>query len=327
MICGLSAGGLILTYRCNAACRHCLYKSSPRRDGAYMNPETLRGMLRKAASLGCRSFHLGGGEPFLDFDGLLAVVEVMAEEGIAVDYLETNAGWFEEAPEARRRIRELAAAGVGTVMVSLCPFHVEFVPLAKAEGVISACRDAGTGCFVWQEQYRRELSRLDPQRVHGPSELREAFGEDYVLGAAERFGLTLNGRALRTFAPALRKKSVEEILQENPGGCGELLRTGHFHLDPSGAYVPPGCVGFVLRVDDLGAPLNEEAYRRFLTAARDGIAGLLGLAADEAGFAPDAEGYVSKCHLCEDIRRALVAAAGESGAIPDLGPAEFYAMA
>jgi hypothetical protein len=43
------------------------------------------------------------------------------------------------------------------------------------------------------------------------------------------------------------------------------------------------------------------------------------------GYREREEGYLSKCHLCADIRRHLVHAATEAGeSFSELAPAEFY---
>jgi len=73
--------------------------------------------------------HIGGGEPFLRFRELLETVRVFRDEGIQLDYLETNASWFTEKASAIEKLSRLAEAGCDTVMVSICPFHVEFIPL------------------------------------------------------------------------------------------------------------------------------------------------------------------------------------------------------
>ncbi len=67
-----------LTDRCNAACRHCLFASSPR-GGRDLPAETVLGLARQAADLGARVFALTGGEPGVHpglptiVDGLLAL--------------------------------------------------------------------------------------------------------------------------------------------------------------------------------------------------------------------------------------------------------------
>ncbi|MGD8504018.1 MAG: radical SAM protein, partial [Syntrophobacterales bacterium] len=94
MIKRLSSGGVITNYYCTSACGHCLYGCSPRWKKDYIDRETLGKILQKIKSLGCNSIHVGGGEPFLNPDGLKMVVEVVRSHGVHLEYVETNSSWF-----------------------------------------------------------------------------------------------------------------------------------------------------------------------------------------------------------------------------------------
>jgi hypothetical protein len=331
MIRQLSSGGIITNYTCSAACAHCLYKSSPTRDPGYITSTLLSAMLRKAASLGCRSFHIGGGESFLDVEGLLATIRTIREEQATIDYLETNAFWYSTDSAARRLLERIQKAGCDTLMISVCPFHIEYVPLMHVEGVRRACEDVGMRYFLWQEQYLSELARLDKQTTHTFGELAAVFGDDYLPKAAARYGLRLNGRALRTLQPYLRRRPAERVVAEaiaaesatGGGGCPELRSVSHFHLDLYGNYIPPGCVGLVLDYRLLGSDIPE-THQVLRLLDRQGIGGLLDLARREYGFNTDPAGYSSKCELCLAIREYLVLHQGGTTGHPGLGPEDFY---
>ena len=83
-----SSGGVITNYHCISRCGHCLYNSSPRRDKAYLEPDLADTIFRQIAAHGCRSVHIGGGEPFLDPDGLIRVASAAREVGMGIDYEE-----------------------------------------------------------------------------------------------------------------------------------------------------------------------------------------------------------------------------------------------
>ncbi len=55
---------LHLTDRCNMACKHCLFATTPG-TGTQLPTETVLHRLRQALDMGCRVFALTGGEPFL----------------------------------------------------------------------------------------------------------------------------------------------------------------------------------------------------------------------------------------------------------------------
>ena len=84
-------GGIMVNYRCNAACRHCLYACSPSRRAGFVSHKKIEEIchLLKQGNIG--SVHIGGGEPFLDFQGLIMVIKSLAKAGIRLDYIETNA--------------------------------------------------------------------------------------------------------------------------------------------------------------------------------------------------------------------------------------------
>src|SRR5512139_2337197 len=73
----LLSGGIVLTYRCTNACRHCLYRCSPGRPDEWMSLETARRIFaafRREPYL--HSLHLAGGEAMLRFDLLLEIVRL-----------------------------------------------------------------------------------------------------------------------------------------------------------------------------------------------------------------------------------------------------------
>jgi len=66
-----------------------------------------------------------------------------------------------------------------------------------------------------------------------------------------------------------------------------------------------------------GLEVSERPVLRFLLT--DDFAGLYAFA-QERGYQERAEGYVSKCHQCVDLRRHLAA----QEEFPELAPQEFY---
>lgn len=133
----LMSGGLITNYFCTSRCGHCLYNCSPNWEKEYITAQTAEKNLRAVRSLGCRSVHIGGGEPLLRPGGLAAVLKIAAELGVAVEYVETNSSWFKDAGSAEAFLTDLHARGLETLLVSISPFHNEHIPFFKAKGVLS----------------------------------------------------------------------------------------------------------------------------------------------------------------------------------------------
>ena len=317
----LFSGGIIATYRCSSRCRHCLYASSPLRENRYIDARTANAAFATIRRLGCSSVHVGGGEPFLDVEGLKSLLRAAAAAGVSIEYVETNSSWFKGEASAVALLSELKQLGVRSLLVSISPFHNEYVPFDRVRGVFSACRRAGVAVVPWVEGFVPDLSALDGKTIHALEEYLGRFGPHYVRSLPSRYWISWGGRAVDTFRGLLPAVTLRSLV-ERTGGCAELADTSHFHIDLDGNYVPGLCSGLAIAAADLGRPLNAEAYPLISILHARGAAGLLEYARGMFGFTPQAE-YMNKCHLCLDIRRYLVAQGNPAS--PELAPAEFYA--
>lgn len=316
----LSSGGLITNYSCTSRCAHCLYCCSPQREKSYIDETTTRLNLEKIRALGCTAVHVGGGEPFLDRQGLLRVLEVAREIRVRIDYVETNSSWYQDHGSAVARLKELKARGLETLLVSISPFHNEYIPFQKVKGVIEACRATRMAAFPWVSDFYRELDAFNPATPHRLSEYKEKFGEDYLRRIPARYWIHFGGRAVQTFAAVFETYDSDAILTRDRRGCRELENVSHFHLDLFGNYIPGLCSGLAIRRHDLGTPITADKYPLLARLYESGINGLFA-AARQHGFAAN-ERYLSKCHLCLDIRRYL--ALDRKLTFPELGPLGFY---
>lgn len=317
----LQAGGVITNYDCLSSCGHCLYRCGPHRPPDYIEEETLRQAVEVMAGLGCRSVHVGGGEPFAQPDKLADMLALAAELGLGIEYVETNSSWFSDLESACDLLEELRALGLGSLLVSVSPFHNAKIPFRKVRGVLEACRRTRLHPFVWVPGFIDEIAALGEDETHKLGEFERRYGPDYLTGIPGRYWVHFGGRALSTFARAFPSESAAEILKDNPHGCRELTRTEHFHIDLYGNYVPGLCAGLAIRMHDLGSPLDPDRYPLLVLLYERGIRGLHELATSEHGFQPRERGYIAKCDLCDHIRRHL-AGLGLYG--EELRPAGFY---
>ncbi|MGD8371533.1 MAG: radical SAM protein [Syntrophobacterales bacterium] len=304
MIKRLSSGGVITNYYCTSACGHCLYGCSPRWKKDYIDRETLGKILQKIKSLGCNSIHVGGGEPFLNPDGLKMVVEVVRSHGVHLEYVETNSSWFNGKGSAIEILSSLKESGLSTLLISMSPFHNEHIPFYRVKGVIEACRETGINIFPWISEFYSEIDAFDDRATHALSEYEDKYGGNYLSRLPSRYWIHFGGRALKTFAEVYGTKNSRDIISANKGGCKELLDVSHFHLDLYGNYIPGLCSGLAIRCDDLGSNLSPKDYPLLTTLYGEGIAGLFDIATTDYGFQPSKD-YLSKCDLCFDIRRYL----------------------
>jgi hypothetical protein len=319
----LMSGGIITNYFCTSTCKHCLYNCSPQWKKRYISPQTTQKNLQTVLSLGCRSVHIGGGEPLLRPDGLAAVLKIADDLGLSVEYVETNSSWFKDIQSAKALLTRLRNQGLHTLLVSISPFHNEHIPFFKVNGVIEAARRAGVGIFPWVTDFISDLSQFDPRKTHSLTEFRDVFGQDYLLQVLERYWIHMGGRALKTYRPLLGKKSFQQILGKNTSGCSaELSDTSHFHIDLFDNYIPGLCSGLAIASEDLGKPLSDETYPILTTLYHHGVRGLVKMAEDLVGFSPQKDLYINKCDLCTEVRTFLVQ--NDYSSSDELKPKEFY---
>ncbi|MEJ2154496.1 MAG: radical SAM protein [Desulfobacteraceae bacterium] len=319
----LASGGVITNYSCVSRCGHCLYNCGPHRSRDYLDGVMAAKIFRSIVALGCRSVHIGGGEPLLHPKKLRAVAAAARDAGVGIDYVETNSAWFVDADQARGLLEDLRAVGVDTLLVSISPFHNAFIPYAKVSGVIDACRRTDMSVFPWVNAFVKDLTRLDVNKTHALDEFTSAFGAGYLEHIPDRYWIHLGGRALATFGAVYPKQPVEEVLAQSPGSCARALAdTSHFHIDLYGQYIPGLCAGLAIAMDDLGDALPPGKYALLEQLAVTGTGGLYELAAERYGFRPRSDGYLNHCDLCTDIRGFLWRTEGV--AFEELAPDGFY---
>lgn len=300
----LYSGGIITNYYCSSKCKHCLYGSSPSWEKKYMDEAMAVRILRKIKALGCHTVHVGGGEPMLNIPCLKKFINTANSEGIGIEYIETNSSWYKDEKSCIELLQELKSIGIHTLLISISPFHNEYIPFYKVKGVMSACRKAGVSIFPWVREFAPQLDALDDQIPHSLEEYKGVFGEDYMLQITSKYNLNYRGRAMLTYKDIYLHQRLEHILEKSKG-CDELSGVSHFHFDLFGNYVPGLCSGFGINVDDLGGDIDCHKYPFINLLYSEGIKGFLKMAQEEYGFEPR-ETYLSKCHLCFDIRSYLV---------------------
>ena len=317
----LDSGGLITNYYCTSKCGHCLYACSPAWDKEYIDPHTAEQNILRIKSLGCQSIHVGGGEPFLNVKGLKMVIQTAQSLGVHIEYVETNSSWYRDEESACETLGSLKDRGLATLLISISPFHNEHIPFSKVKGVIQACKTVQMNVFPWTLDFYTEIDAFDDKRTHVMAEYQKKYGGDYLRRIPSRYWIHFGGRALKSFAGIFDTMPHEKILSSNQGGCRELLAVNHFHFDLFGNYIPGLCSGLSIHRDDLGKEISEEKYPVLHILFNDGIRGLFDLISREYGF-QSSESYMSKCHLCLDLRRHVVL---DQGMAPrDLQPTAFY---
>ena len=266
---------------------------------------------------------LDGGEPFLDPQGLEQIVETACSCGVAIDYVETNSAWYIDEKKATAILKALSAAGLEKLLISISPFHNEFIPFKKVKGVIDIGRKLGYSLFPWKSDFIKDLSQFDDGVPHGPEAFIEQFGHRYLETVLNRYWIHLGGRAIDTFRPVLRSTHLSTLLRKQRGGCAAALSdTSHFHIDLYGNYIPGLCSGLAIPHTLLGAPLKEEDFPILHILAVSGVKGLMRFAEERFNISPKRDAYLNACDLCSELRTGIVHARPHT--FRELEPEGFY---
>lgn len=300
----LASGGMITNYDCSSKCKHCVYASSPCWPKDYITVDMASEIFQVLRKFQCTAVHIGGGEPLLHPTNLFPILKSAGENGIHIEYIETNASWYKDLRKTGDLLRELQKYHVNTLLVSIDPFHNEFVPFYKVKGVVEACQQFGVEVFPWLMEFWDDLEAMGDTKIHKLEEYEQFFGNDYQIQLLKRYHLNFRGRALQTYKGYLQSYSTEKILQ-NSGPCRELAGVHHFHIDLYGNFILQSCAGLAIHFRDLTLGVTAEKYPILYALDSIGIKGLYDLAVGSYGFIPK-QHYTGKCDLCYDIRKYLV---------------------
>ena len=282
------------------------------------------GLLKTSRKL--QGFHLGGGEPFLDFDKLLRVQRLATEFGIPIEYVETNVGWCTSEEIANERFTQLKDAGLRCVLISSSPFHAEYIPLSRIITAVKVGYEVfgPNGVILWIPEFYRQLSEIRTDGLISLDEYIEHVGKGVArVMLRSEYSLITGGRIGYELAD-LYERGPAECCQ-NDQCKPELLESGHVHFDPYGNLIPSFCAGISLGdARDLESLMNNLDLNRLpivQVLAESGPYALYEFAVRELGYQPLKKGYVGKCHLCVDVRRWIKSVTDE---FAELATAEYY---
>ncbi|MEM1543541.1 MAG: radical SAM protein [Candidatus Bathyarchaeia archaeon] len=336
------SGGIFLTYKCTNECRHCMYACSPKWRDDWISLTDAEKILktiseffraiypkdfkRVGVNLG---LHFTGGEPFLNFNLLLDLVKLAQNLKIPSLFVETNCFWCINDEIVEDRFSRLREAGLNGALISVNPFVIEQIPFERIERAVKIGRRIfGGNLIIYQEIFYEQMKGLGLKgtlpfekylsimRVRDPLGLYAGLSYPSILPM---------GRAPYRIGHLYKKYSAKEFFGES---ClEELTREWHVHIDNYYNYVTGYCAGLSLgdarRLDQIcreGIDLEEHPIIEKLTSP-GGIGKLFDYAVREYGYREVEGGYISKCHLCLDIRKYISEHTSE---FKELKPREFY---
>jgi pyruvate-formate lyase-activating enzyme len=313
------SAGLLLTYKCNAACEFCYYNCSPQQNGlmtvdtAVSAWQSLKNLAGEAAKI-----HITGGEPFLYWERLLEILtEAKKQDLSTVDMIETNGFWATDDNTIRQRLKVLDEMGMRRLKISCDPFHQEYVDIEPVRRLAErAVEMLGTERVLvrWQKY------------LENPVEMKKLSAEQRdknYISALKDYPCRFTGRAGGRLAELVASEPAETIAGKN---CrNSFLDAKGVHIDPYGNVFSGTCSGIIIA--NVNKASLENIWKEFHPAKSElietlfnaGPAGLLKKAV-EKGYKP-LDLYAGKCHLCTSIRQFFFDNDIDASIV---GPAEIY---
>jgi hypothetical protein len=156
------------------------------------------------------------------------------------------------------------------------------------------------------------LKGTDGNKTHERVALEKSISPDYIRDTSQVYGLRMGGRAINIEKEYSALKPVKDLLNSEP--CRGLMSVNHFHVDMYGRFIPPGCTGIAIPMNEMMNGLPAGKYQAFEMLLSKGIKGLADFVTETKGFALDPQGYTSRCALCFHIRHWLA----KQGECPEL---------
>ncbi len=142
---------MITTYGCTAECRQCCFESSPRVKGRLSLEEMTQSISdakRNFPSLLVAVF--SGGEATMLKADLTAAIAHATNEGLSTRIV-SNGSWGKTMASARRKVAELAGAGLKELNLSTGKDHQEWVPAKSIMHCAVAAAEHGLFCLITVE--------------------------------------------------------------------------------------------------------------------------------------------------------------------------------
>jgi len=244
----------------------------------------------------------------------------MARElGIPSTFVETNSFWCTDDKGTREKLMRLKGSGLDGILVSVNPFILEQVSFERTERAFRISREIfKENVMVYQEFFYHQFKGLNIKSTLSFEEYLQKVG----LGGLSFVELLPMGRATYKLGHLYKKYPAEHFFRES---CREnLMREWHTHIDNYGNYMTGYCGGISLGdARDLNSIRGEIDIeeRPILDALVTDLERLYEVGVKEFGYKGREEGYISKCHLCLDIRRHI---AKQTNEFKELKPREFY---
>jgi organic radical activating enzyme len=286
---------LLLTYKCTLECDHCYLYCGPKAKGT-MTLVQIREVLEEAVKVGTiEMISFQGGEAFLFYPLMLEGMKITHEMGFNI-WTVTNGYWATTVEDAMIWLKPLCELGV-RLGVSDDSFHFGDQPDSPAKTAITAAKQLNMSVL----SSTIEEPRVDIETGQAQTGMT-LEAEDNRL----RYIAVLRGRAVEKLSKGLPRRSWQEFTECPYTSHAGLESPMTIYIDAYGT-VQPFCQGLSLG-NIWEVPLSR--LIKDYDAASHPICGPLVrggpvLLAEEYGVEHE-DTYVSACHMCYLVRRALI---------------------
>lgn len=316
---------VLTTDRCTAECRHCCMNSSPSRSNTLSYDQMAKALGELFTSYRISVVVFAGGEPTLLGDDLYRILQFCKSHGVLTRIV-TNSYWATSPEKALEKCRELRAAGLGELNLSMDDYHEPYIPFAYVKTAYEAALQVDFSAIVI-------ANACGPQSVLSPEFFEREFGMTNtplqrrfdVDGRSSEYKKELDGRTIVMSNGNVQRlgRGAEFISDDecNPdaldrhiddvGGCPHAARA--VAISPGNHLV--SCCGFELHgnpILDFGDLATHDAKTLADKADDDLIVNMISmvgpprlkkileeLCPDEVSF-PKTR-YQSYCEVCNDL--------------------------
>jgi radical SAM protein with 4Fe4S-binding SPASM domain len=273
--------GLLLTFRCNAECRHCFFASGPHRDEVMSTDLGIKA-IDEAAVLGAEWISFTGGEPFLELALLEPLIAFANELGLKTEIV-SNGFWAETPEKAESALMPLWGLGLDVLNLSIDDFHQEYVPIKHVKNAYDAAKKLGLKIVI--------MTTTSKNNNITAEKIPELLQDEKILIIGRSHVRDPNALLVETpVTPAGRGESIEdpEYMLMTEIQCNEALRD--IGIGPDGSVYP--CCGPLaaritlgnLKDSRLKEILNRAKKDEFLASIRKGK--------------PISGAFITRCHAC-----------------------------
>jgi len=294
-----------LTTKCNSQCIHCQADASPLRNEVMDVKEAYSYLAETTTVSNLESFMVFGGEPMLYPERAIAIFQKAHLLTIPKISMITNGIWGKNKETAEKLATKLKTAGLNTVDISIDSFHARHIPLEYPQNTALALLKAGIENINWNVAV---IESIDAENEYDKKTKELLKKLEHIGVDAHIFKIMPLGRAVQNLRKFFPHTSVYGPCEGEPIIENALTNPESVCIEPSGSVNI--CWDLAIgnaRQRPLSQIISEYDWQQnpvIKTLVEEGPTGLLNLPR-ASGYKLQENRYISKCHLCTEIRKTL----------------------